>query len=207
VIEVRATASWFGPTGAGSYDNRHLVIQVTPTLAADVFVSAPLINGPSSLAPEQVQLQDRISVRLSAGTDLAAPQTHLVDGYTFTAQLLFDRAYGASAADASHFSGLEGVGLACTWSRTGNDVGKAEFLFGPAAAPASLAGYTNLIHGTSGNRTGGFPDAALSDTSETHAVCAVRDAILDHGIEVVVRFTRQAGTTVVSQVTFSPWRR
>jgi hypothetical protein len=207
VIEVHATAIWSGPTGAGSYDNRHLVVQVTPTLAADVFVSAPRINGPSSLTPEQVQLQDRISVRLAAGTDLAAAQTHVVDGYTFTAQLLFDHAYGASAADAAHFSGLEGVGLACTWSRTGNDVGKAEFLFGPAAAPTSLAGYTNLTHGTSGNRIGGFPDAASSDTSETHAVCAVRDAILDHGIEVVVQFTRQAGTTVVSQVAFNPWRR
>ena len=63
VIEVHAPATWSGPSGAGSYDNRHLVVQVTPTLAADVFVSAPRVNGPSSVTAEQVQLQDRITVR------------------------------------------------------------------------------------------------------------------------------------------------
>jgi hypothetical protein len=97
VIEVHAPATWSGPTGAGSYDNRHLVVQVTPTLAADVFVSAPRINGPSTVTPEQIQLQDRITVRLGAGTDLAAAQTHDVDGYTFTAQVLFDRAWDSAA--------------------------------------------------------------------------------------------------------------
>jgi hypothetical protein len=207
VIEAHAQASWYGPTGAGSYDNRHLVVQVTPTLAADVFVSAPRINGPSSVTPEQIQLQDRVTVRLSAGTDLAAAQTHDVDGYTFTAQLLFDPAYGLKAADPSHVSGLEGVGLACTWSRTGSDVGNAQFLFGPASAPASLSGYSSVTRGTSGNRSGGFPVAASTDAGETHTACLVRDASGDHGVEVVVLFTRQAGTTVVSQVAFNPWRR
>jgi len=207
VIELHAQASWYGPTGAGTYDNRHLVVQVTPTLAADVFVSAPRINGPSSVTPEQIQLQDRVTVRLSAGTDLAAAQTHDVDGYTFTAQLLFDPAYGLKAADPSHVSGLEGVGLACTWSRTGYDLPNAQFLFGPAGAPAELSGYSNVTKGTTGNRIGGFPVAASADAVETHAVCLVRDASGDHGVEVVALFTRQAGTTVVSQVAFNPWRR
>jgi hypothetical protein len=207
VIEVHAPATWSGPTGAGSYDNRHLVVQVTPTLAADVFVSAPRINGPSSVTPEQSQLQDRITVRISGGTDLAAAQTHDVDGYTFTAQLLFDRAYGMKAADPGHVSGLEGVGLTCTWSRTGNDLPNAQFLFGPAAAPVELSGYTNVTRGTTGDRTGGFPVAASADTGETHAVCLVRDASGDHGVEVIVQFTRQAGTTVVRTLSVAAWRR
>ena len=93
-------------------------------------------------------------------------------------------------------------------SRTGPDrAGGAQFLFGPAGAPAELAGYANVSTGTTGNRTGGFPVAAAGDAAETHAVCAVRDTAGEHGIEVVVRFTRQAGTTVVRQVAFDPWRR
>lgn len=65
VIEVHAQASWYGPTGAGSYDNRHLLVQLTPAIVADVIVSAPQVNGPSNLSAEQIQLQDRITVRLS----------------------------------------------------------------------------------------------------------------------------------------------
>jgi hypothetical protein len=66
VIEVHAPASWSGPTGAGSYDNRHLVVQLTPSLVADVIVNAPLINGASKLSAEQVSTQDRIIVRIAA---------------------------------------------------------------------------------------------------------------------------------------------
>ena len=66
VIEVHAPASWSGPTGSGSYDNRHLVIQLTPTLVADVIVNAPPINGPSKLTAEQILVQDRITIRLAA---------------------------------------------------------------------------------------------------------------------------------------------
>jgi hypothetical protein len=66
VIEVHAPASWSGPTGAGSYDNRHLVVQLTPSLVADVIVNAPLINGASKLSAEQIRTQDRITVRIAA---------------------------------------------------------------------------------------------------------------------------------------------
>ena len=66
VIELHAPATWSGPTGSGSYDNRHLVIQLTPTLVADVIVSAPQINGPSKLTTEQFLIQDRITVRIAA---------------------------------------------------------------------------------------------------------------------------------------------
>jgi hypothetical protein len=66
VIEVHAPASWSGPTGAGSYDNRHLVVQLSPSLVADVIVNAPLINGASKLSAEQVRTQDRITLRIAA---------------------------------------------------------------------------------------------------------------------------------------------
>jgi hypothetical protein len=66
VIEVHAPASWSGPTGSGSYDNRHLVVQLTPSLVADVIVNAPRISGASSVSAEQVLTQDRITVRIAA---------------------------------------------------------------------------------------------------------------------------------------------
>ncbi len=65
VLELRAPATWSGPNGSGSYDNRHLLIALTPSLVADVIMSAPQVNGPSALSSEQVQLQDRITVRLA----------------------------------------------------------------------------------------------------------------------------------------------
>jgi hypothetical protein len=66
VIEVHAPASWSGPTGSGSYDNRHLVVQLTQSLVADVIVNAPRILGASKLSAEQVLTQDRITVRIAA---------------------------------------------------------------------------------------------------------------------------------------------
>lgn len=65
VLEAHASASWSGPAGSGTYDNRHLLVQLTPLLVADVIVSAARINGASELSAEQVQVQDRITVRLS----------------------------------------------------------------------------------------------------------------------------------------------
>jgi len=66
VLEAHRPASWSGPTGSGTYDNRHLLVQLTPVLVADVIVNAEWINGASELTAEQVQIQDRITVRLSA---------------------------------------------------------------------------------------------------------------------------------------------
>ena len=65
VLEIRAPASWSSPTGGGTYENRHLLVQVTPTLVADVIVNAPLINGASKVTDDQIKLQDRITVRLA----------------------------------------------------------------------------------------------------------------------------------------------
>ncbi len=50
---------------AHSFENRHLLVQLTPSLVADVIMSAPQIIGPSPLSAEQLQLQDRITVRLA----------------------------------------------------------------------------------------------------------------------------------------------
>ena len=65
VLEIRVPASWSSPTGGGTYENRHLLVQVTPTLVADVIVNAPLVNGASKVTDDQVKLQDRITVRLA----------------------------------------------------------------------------------------------------------------------------------------------
>ena len=65
VLEIRAPASWSSPTGGGTYENRHLLVQVTPTIVADVIVNAPLVNGASNVTDDQVKLQDRITVRLA----------------------------------------------------------------------------------------------------------------------------------------------
>ena len=130
-----------------------------------------------------------------------------VDGYEFSTHLLFDRAYGMHAADAAHASGLEGVGLMCSWTRTGSDVSNALELFGSPTDPSVLAGYPTVTRGTTGGRTGGFPVAAANDATETHVVCGMRDPSGDHGVEVVVFFARQGATTVISQAAFNPWRR
>ncbi len=58
VIEVDA-----GPTGPGTFIQRHLVVPLTTTLAVDVWLSAPP-NG-SRLSAEQMRVQDRIAIRLS----------------------------------------------------------------------------------------------------------------------------------------------
>jgi hypothetical protein len=65
VLEIRAPATWSSPTGGGTYENRHLLVQITPTLVADVIVNAPLVNGGSKVSDDQVKVQDRITVRLS----------------------------------------------------------------------------------------------------------------------------------------------
>jgi hypothetical protein len=65
VLDIRAQASWSSPTGGGTYEGRHLLVQVTSTLVADVIVHAPLVNGASKVTDDQVKLQDRITVRLA----------------------------------------------------------------------------------------------------------------------------------------------
>jgi hypothetical protein len=144
--------------------------------------------------------------------DLGAPVTHLgapqvveVDGYRFSVQLLFDPAYGLHALDAARWSDLEGVGLECTWTRTGPDVPDATELFGPPANLSELARWTPLRTGLGGGRTGGFPVIAR-DANVTDVVCGMRDASGDHGAEISVWFGRAGTTTPVSALSVVPWR-
>ena len=142
----------------------------------------------------------------SSATELTAAQVIDVDGYQVSAQLLFDRAYGLRAADTARTSGLEGVGLACTWIRAGPDVPDATEVFGSPGAPAELARWTPLTTGTRGGRTGGFPLAASQDPVATDVVCGLRDGSGDHGVDVFVWFTRASGTTMVRALSLIPWR-
>ncbi|MDQ6719975.1 MAG: hypothetical protein M3003_04175, partial [Candidatus Dormibacteraeota bacterium] len=129
--------------------------------------------------------------------DLGPPVTHLgaaqvveVDGYRFTVQLLFDPAYGLHAADTARTSDLEGVGLRCTWTRTGPDVPDATELFGPIANPSTPARWAPLRTGLGGDRSGGFPPTASPYANVTDVVCGMRDASGDHGVEINVWFGR-----------------
>ncbi len=139
-------------------------------------------------------------------TPLAAVQVVEVDGYRFTVQLLFDPAYGLHALDAARWSDLEGVGLECTWTRTGPDVPDATELFGPTANLSELARWTPLRTGLGGGRTGGFPVSASRDANVTDLVCGMRDASGDHGAEISVWFGRAGTTTPVSALSVVPWR-
>ncbi len=58
VIEVDA-----GPTGPGTFIQRHLVVPLAARLTVDVWLAAPL--GGSRLSAEQMQVQDRIAMRMS----------------------------------------------------------------------------------------------------------------------------------------------
>ena len=138
-------------------------------------------------------------------TDLAAAQVVEVDGYRFSVQLLFDPAYGLHALDAARWSDLDGVGLACTWTRTG-PVADATELFGPPTNLSELARYTPLTTGRGGGRTGGFPVSASQDANVTDVVCGMRDASGDHGAEISVWFGRAGTTTPVSALSVVPWR-
>jgi len=167
-------------------------------LNSPVFSEDELIRIASSMRPLP---------RLGDQTDPKAAQTVFVDGYAFTAQLIFDRAYGRQAADPAHGSFLEGLGLDCTWTRSGPAVTDAHLLLGSPAAVTELAGYTTVTTGMSGVRTGGFPTSAIDYSGEIHVVCGMRDASGDHGAEVVVRSSSAQGIPVVSSFTVTPWRQ
>jgi hypothetical protein len=135
------------------------------------------------------------------------PPNAELNGYQFSAHLVLDPSYGAQAADAAHFSGLEGVGLVCTWTRTGADVASALELFGTPPNLSELAGYAPLKTGTTGGRTGGFPRSAADDRTETHVVCGMRDDQGAQGVEVVVHFVRDgSGRPTVTGSSVRPWR-
>ena len=176
---------------------------VEDTARGPVFVA---INSPVFSEDELIRIAGSMRPLPAGSADPTAPQTVNVDGYQFTARLIFDRAYGRQAADAAHASFLEGLGLACTWTRTGPAVTDARELLGSSAAVVELAGYATVATGMSGGWTGGFPTTP-DYAGETHVVCGIRDASGDHGAEVLVRSSAAQGIPVVSSFTVIPWRQ
>ena len=130
-----------------------------------------------------------------------------MNGYHFAGHLVLDAAYGAHATDPAHFSGLEGVGVSCSWTRTGPDVPTAHSLFGAPPDPAEIAGYAPLKSGTIGGRTGGLPRLSSDDANETHVVCGVRDDQGAQGLELVIHFVGDSsGRPTATAVTAGPWQ-
>lgn len=176
---------------------------VEDTARGPVYVA---INSPVFNEDELIRIAGSMRPLPAGSVDPTAPQTVSVEGYQFTAQLIFDRAYGRQAADAAHGSFLEGLGLACTWTRTGPTVTNARELLGSSVAVVELAGYATVTTGMSGGRTGGFPTTP-DYAGEIHVVCGMRDATGDYGAEIVVRSSSAQGVPVVSSFTVIPWRQ
>lgn len=63
-IAVTAYARWSDANGAGTYECRHLFVQVDPRLVADVIACGAHIKGNATPVPELVRAQDQVALRL-----------------------------------------------------------------------------------------------------------------------------------------------
>jgi hypothetical protein len=63
-VAVTAFAGWYDTDGSGSYECRHLFMQVAPTLVADVIACGAHIRGTSTPAPDLRRAQDQVALRL-----------------------------------------------------------------------------------------------------------------------------------------------
>jgi hypothetical protein len=63
-VAVTAYASWYDANGSGSYECRHVFVQVAPTLVADVIACGAHIRGTSTPAPDLLRTQDQAALRL-----------------------------------------------------------------------------------------------------------------------------------------------
>jgi hypothetical protein len=64
-VAVTAFAGWFDTNASGSYECRHLFVQVDPTLVADVIACGAHVRGSSTPAPDLRRVQDRVALWLS----------------------------------------------------------------------------------------------------------------------------------------------
>jgi hypothetical protein len=68
-VAVTAYAQWSDPSGAaGSYECRHLFVQIDPTLVADVIACGGRVrdnSAPVSPAPALRDVQERVAIRLA----------------------------------------------------------------------------------------------------------------------------------------------
>jgi hypothetical protein len=63
-VAVTAHAGWYDANGSGSYQCRHLFVQVAPTLVADVIACGAHVRGTSTPAPDLLRAQDQVALRL-----------------------------------------------------------------------------------------------------------------------------------------------
>lgn len=64
VYSVTGYAQWSGPSGAGTYECRHLFVQVDPRIVADVIACGPRITGSQTPTPELRRAQEQVALRL-----------------------------------------------------------------------------------------------------------------------------------------------
>jgi hypothetical protein len=61
---ITGHAQWSGPGGAGTYECRHLYVQVDPRVAAAVIACGPRTTGSRTPSPELQRVQEQIVLRL-----------------------------------------------------------------------------------------------------------------------------------------------
>ena len=65
-IAVTAYAQWHDATAGGTYECRHLFVQVDPRLVADVIACGARIKGTATPTPELRAVQEQVALRLGA---------------------------------------------------------------------------------------------------------------------------------------------
>jgi hypothetical protein len=65
-IALTAFARWNDAIAAGTYECRHLFVQVDATLVADVITCGAHVRGSSTPTPDQRRIQERVVVRLAS---------------------------------------------------------------------------------------------------------------------------------------------
>ena len=64
VVAVTAYGQWYDASGAGTYECRHLFVQVDPRLVADVIACGAQMKGSATPTPELRQMQEQVALRL-----------------------------------------------------------------------------------------------------------------------------------------------
>ena len=67
-VAVTGYAGWYDANGSGSYECRHLFVQVAPTFVADVIACGAHVRGTSTPAPDLLRVQDQAALRLGVAS-------------------------------------------------------------------------------------------------------------------------------------------
>ena len=65
VVATTGYAQWSDASGAGTYECRHLFVQVDPRLVADVIACGAQMKGSATPTPELRNVQEQVALRLS----------------------------------------------------------------------------------------------------------------------------------------------